>query len=141
MASSFLENLKKSVDTGEFNSEAAKKIIEVDKLADNANVENLADRLEKAGVKTIDEGELGTINSDYEKKMQGIREKDLALHQIAILKEIDETLMLSLYDMKDFITTIETSFDKTKVVNGELFDEVEKVKNKYSSIINLNQII
>ena len=29
MASSFLENLKKSVDTGEFNSEAAKKIIEV----------------------------------------------------------------------------------------------------------------
>ena len=42
MASSFLENLKKSVDTGEFNSEAAKKIIEVDKLADNANVENLA---------------------------------------------------------------------------------------------------
>ena len=141
MASSFLEGLKKSVDTGEFNSEAAKKIIEVDKLADTANVENLADRLEKAGIKTVSEGEVAEINSDFEKKMQEIKEKDLALHQIAILKEIDETLMLSLYDMKDFVTTVEGSFDKTKPVNTELFQEVEKIKNKYSSIINLNQII
>jgi intein/homing endonuclease len=137
--SPFLENLKKSVDSGEFNSEAAKKIIEVDKLADNANVENIADRLEKSGVKTVSEGEAAEINSDYEKKMQEIKEKDLALHQIAILKEIDETLMLSLYDMKDFVTTVETSFDKTKSVNTELFQEVEKIKTKYSSIIN-NQI-
>jgi len=141
MASSFLEGLKKSVDTGEFNSEAAKKIIEVNKLAENANVENLADRLEKAGIKSVSEGEVAEINSDYEEKMQLIKEKDLALHQIAILKEIDETLMLSLYDMKDFIKTIEDNFDKAKVVNGELFDEVKKIKNKYSSIINLNQII
>ena len=141
MASPFLENLKKSVDTGNFNSEAAKKIIEVDKLAGNANVENIADRLEKAGIKTVTEGEAAEINSDYEKKMQEIKEKDLALHQIAILKEIDETLMLSLYDMKDFVTTVEGSFDKTKPVNAELFQEVEKIKNKYSSIINLNQII
>jgi hypothetical protein len=139
--SKFLDDLKNAADKGEFNSEAAKKIIEVDKLADNANVENLADRIEKAGVKTVTEEEASIINSDYEKKMLEIKEKDLALHQIAILKEIDETLMLSLYDMKDFITTVETSFDKTKPVNVELFQEVEKIKNKYSSIINLNQII
>ena len=139
--SKFLDDLKKAADTGEFNSEAAKKIIQVDKLANNANVENLADRLEKAGIKTVEGENIAEINSDYEKSMQEIKEKDLALHQIAILREIDETLMLSLYDMKDFVTTVESSFDKAKFVNAELFQEVEKIKNKYSSIINLNQII
>jgi hypothetical protein len=147
MASPFLENLKKSVDTGEFNSEAAKKIIEVDKLADEKNgatpaLNAIFDKMDSSPRKPEpSEGEVAEINAEYEKSMQLIKEKDLALHQIAILKEIDETLMLSLYDMKDFIKTIEDNFDKTKVVNGELFDEVERVKTKYSSIININQII
>jgi hypothetical protein len=136
MASSFLENLKNAVDKGEFNSEAAKKIIEVDKLADTANPDELADRLEKAGVKTVSEEEAAALNSDYEKKMQEIREKDLALQQIAILKDIERMVMLSVYDMRDFLKTVEESFDKTKPVNAELFVEVEKIKNKYSSIIN-----
>ena len=32
----YLESLKKAVETGDFNSEAAKKIIQIDKNADNA---------------------------------------------------------------------------------------------------------
>jgi hypothetical protein len=145
MASPFLESLKKSVETGDFNSEAAKKIIEVDKLADNPLVPHAySDALDKAvesgAIKTVTESEAVEINSDFEKNMQLIKEKDLALKQIAILREIDETLMLSLYDMRDFVKTIEDSFDKTKAVNGELFNEVAKIKNKYSSIININQI-
>jgi hypothetical protein len=137
--SPFLENLKKSVDTGEFNSEAAKKIIEVDKLADNPATSNaLWNAYEKANengeIKKITEEEAAEIKSDYEKKMQLIKEKDLALQQIAILKDIDETVMLSIYDMRDFIKTLEDTFDKTKEVNSELFVEVERVKTKYSSI-------
>lgn len=139
MASNFLKDLQNAVDKGEFNSEAAKKIIEVDKLADNAIPENIADRLEKAGVKTVSEEEAAAINSEYEKKMLEIKEKDLALQQIATLKDIERMVMLSVYDMRDFVKTIEESFDKTKPVNAELFTEVEKIKNKYSSIIN-NQI-
>jgi hypothetical protein len=137
MATPFLENLKKAVDTGEFNSEVAKKIIEVDKLADNPAVPHALDNaFEKAGVKTVTEEEAVQITADYEKKMQEIKEKDLALKQIAILKDIDETVMLSVYDMRDFIKTLEDTFDKTKPINIELFAEVERVKNKYSSIIN-----
>jgi len=137
--SPFLENLKKSVDTGEFNSEAAKKINEIDKLADivaPTGAANLEKRLENVGVKTVTEEEATIINSDYEEKMKEIQEKDLALQQIAILRDIDETVMLSVYDMRDFINTLEETFDKTKSLNSELFIEIEKIKNKYISIIN-----
>ena len=137
MATPFLKDLKKAVETGEFNSEAAKKIIEEDKLADNPVVSHALDNaFEKAGVKTVTEEEAAVISADYEKKMQEIKEKDLALKQIAVLKDIDETVMLSVYDMRDFIKTLEDTFDKNKPINVELFQEVERVKNKYGSIIN-----
>lgn len=141
MASPFLEGLKKSVESGDFNSEAAKKIIEIDKLAEaplvpHAYTDALTKATESGAIKTVSEEEAAVLSSDFEKSMEDIKEKDLALKQIAILQEIDETLMLSLYDMRDFVTTIEGSFDKTKPVNAELFDAVEKIKNKYSSLIN-----
>ena len=138
--SPFLENLKKSVDTGDFNSEAAKKIIEVDKVADNPSTRALWNAIEVANkegaIKTVTEEEAAEIKTDYEKKMQEIKEKDLALQQIATLRDIDETVMLSVYDMRDFIKTLDENFDKTKLVNVELFAEIERIKNKYSSIIN-----
>jgi len=138
--SPFLENLKKSVDTGDFNSEAAKKIIEVDKVADNPSTRALWNAIEVANkegaIKTVTEEEAAEIKADYEKKMQEIKEKDLALQQIATLRDIDETVMLSVYDMRDFIKTLDENFDKTKPINVELFAEIEKIKNKYSSIIN-----
>ena len=136
--SPFLENLKKSVDTGEFNSEAAKKIIEVDKLADGQfnSCRAVDDRLEKAGVKTVTPEEAAEISSNYEKKMQEIREKDLALQQLAMLQEIEETVRLTVYDMKDFIETLESTFDKTNPINADLYSQIEAIKTKYSSIIN-----
>ena len=136
--SPFLENLKKSVETGDFNSEAAKKINEIDKLADivaptGGVAANLEKRLENAGIKIITEEEAVIINSEYEEKMQEIKEKDLALQQIVLLKEIEETVRLSITDMQDFIKTLEDTFDKTKPNNVELFVEIEKIKNKYSN--------
>jgi len=65
--------------------------------------------------------------------MQEIKEKDLALQQIVLLKEIEETVRLSITDMQDFIKTLEDTFDKTKPNNVELFVEIEKIKNKYSN--------
>jgi hypothetical protein len=148
MASDFLEKLKKAVDTGEFNSEAAKKIIEIDELANekmkgtsgivqDSNIEkSINDRLDKAGVKTVTEEEAAIINSEPNKKMLEIKEKDLALQQIKTLKEIDELVMLSVYDMREFIQTVVETFDNTKPANVELFSEIERVKTRYGSIIN-----
>jgi hypothetical protein len=141
MASPFLENLKKSVDEGDFNSEAAKKIIEVDKLASEKNgstpaLDAIFDNIDGIPFKPITEEEALELNSAYEKEMQEIRDKDLVLQQIATLRDIEETVRLSVMDMKDFIQTLEVSFDKIRPVNAELFAEIEQIKTKYNSIIN-----
>jgi len=140
MATPFLENLKKAVDTGDFNSEAAKKIKAVDELA-NEKIdpeELITKRLEASGIKTtaVTEEEAEVINAEYEKKMQEIKEKDLVLQQIKTLQEIDETVMLSIQDMRDFVQTLEESFDKENPIHADIFTEIGNIKNKYSSIIN-----
>jgi hypothetical protein len=142
MASPFLENLKKSVEEGDFNSEAAKKIIEVDKLATEKNgstpaLNAIFNKIDSTPSKPAPtEEEVLELNSAYEKEMQEIRDKDLVLQQIATLRDIEETVRLSVMDMKGFIQTLEVSFDKTKPVNAELFAEIEQIKTKYNSIIN-----
>jgi hypothetical protein len=137
MASPFLEGLKKSVESGEFNSDVAKKIIELDKLADTKNDTVAIEKLqEEVGVKSIDAEEFEKLNSDYEKKMQEIREKDLVLQQIAMLQSIEETVRLTVYDMRDFIKDLEDNFKKDNPNHVPLFLEIEKIKSKYNSIIN-----
>ena len=146
MASPFLENLKNAVDKGEFNSEAAKKIKAVDELADKkleevgSNEEQLSDniykRAKEGGVKTVTEEEAEVINAEYEIEMQKIKERDLVLQQIKTLQEIDETVMLSIQDMRDFVQTLEESFDKENPIHADIFTEIGNIKNKYSSIIN-----
>lgn len=133
----FLDNLKKAVDNGDFNSEAAKKINDIDELADTKKDTKVIDNiLDKNPPKAITEEEAEVINAEYEKKMLEIKEKDLVLQQIKILQEIDETVMLSVQDMRDFIQTLEESFDNKNPIHGGIFGEIEKIKNKYSSIIN-----
>jgi hypothetical protein len=138
--SPFLENLKKAVDTGDFNSEAAKKIKAVDELADQKidPEELVTKRLEASGIKTasVTEEEAEVINAEYELKMKEIKEKDLVLQQIKTLQEIDETVMLSIQDMRDFVQTLEESFDKENPIHADIFTEIGNIKNKYSSIIN-----
>lgn len=136
MASTFLENLKKSVETSDFNSEAAKKIIELDKLADGAGSKAIETALENGGIKTVTEEEVVIINSDYEKKMRDIQEKDLALQQLAALRNIEEMVGLSLCDMANFIKGIDMKFDATNPNFDELLNEIKIIKNKYGSIIN-----
>jgi hypothetical protein len=137
MASPFLENLKNAVDKGDFNSEAAKKIKAVDELADTKidSKEKIDERLKVAGIKIVTEEEAEVINADYEVKMQEIKQKDLVLKQIRILQEIDETIKLSVGDLKDFIQTLEESFDKKNPLHAELFIEIEKMKNIYDPVL------
>jgi hypothetical protein len=139
MGSPFLENLKNAVDKGEFNSEAAKKIIEIDKLADEKiDPDDLVQkRLEVSGVKTasITEEEAEVINAEYELKMQEIKERDLVLQQIKTLRDIDETIKLSIGDMKEFVQTLEESFDKENPNHADLFFEIQKMKNVYDPVL------
>jgi len=138
MASSFLESLKNAVEQGDFNSEAAKKINQIDSLADTEidAEEKVDERLKAAGIRTVSEKETIELNSEYEKKMLEIKEKDVILQQIKTLTDIEETVMLSIYDMKDFVETLEDTFDKTRPINNELFAAIDAIRAKYKGIIN-----
>jgi len=150
MASEFINNLKKAVDTGEFNSEAAKKIIEVTELADQkleaANkggkpVDELVDeRLKNAGIKEVGEDEISEINSEYEKKMADIKKQDGINAQLATLIEIEDMVKASIQDMMSFVEELDTKFEKEFEAEdpmfGDLAQKIEEIENKYNSIIN-----
>jgi tRNA splicing endonuclease len=149
--STFLENLKKSVENGEFNSEAAKKIIEIDKLAeekiklltktgqsieDSDLAKTVDDRVKKAGVKIISEEEALELNSQYEKKMEEIKKQDAANQQLATIIDIEDMVKLSIGDMMTFVAELENKFDKTEPIYKDLLAKLEEIKIKYNSIIN-----
>jgi hypothetical protein len=146
MASKFLDDLKKSVETGDFNSEAAKKIIEVDKVAGGVtNTRALDFAVEKAfkegAIKTLTEEEALVLNTEYEKEMERIKKVDLANSQLAILTEIEEMVELSISDMISFVKELKDKFGKDFEEQDpaylELLEKINKINMKYNnSIIN-----
>jgi hypothetical protein len=159
--SNFLENLKKAVDNGEFNSEAAKKIIEVEKLANeklstmsNNEISNsINDRLKKSGIKVVNEEEALTLNSEYEKEMQKIEEKDnenkriaeltnLADKQLSTLIEIEDMIKASINDMISFVDELKEKFSKEFEAKNPIFanllEKINQINMKYNNSINNN---
>lgn len=152
MASSdFLNNLKKAVDNGEFNSDAAKKIIEVDELATkkfgnnfsseeelNSLNEKLIESAKVFSIKTVSEEDVAEINSKYDKEMELIKEKDIANNILANLIDIEDTVIACIEDMFSYINELDCNlkdkWNNPNYINLKLkFDEI---KSKYSSIIN-----
>jgi hypothetical protein len=143
----FLDDLKKSVETGEFNSEAAKKIIEVNKLADEKEKQNpfklVIDRIEKSGfAESATEEEAIVLNSEYEKKMEEIKKQDAVNKQLATLIEIEDMVKATINDMMSFVDELEHKFEKEfdaeDPMFGELNQKIEQIKTKYSEITLFN---
>ena len=139
----FLDDLKNAVDKGEFNSDAAKKINEIDKLADKK--ENafglIGKRLDETGyAKSVSEEEAAAINSDYEKKMEEIKKQNMVNKQLATLIEIEDLVKADINDMMSFIDELEDKFakefDEENPICGELNQKIEQIKLKYNSNIN-----
>jgi hypothetical protein len=133
--SKFLDDLKNSVESGEFNSEAAKKIIEVDKLADSVSGTKALDELkEKVGVKNVTDEEVGTLNTTYVKRMEEISKVDIANKQLAMLVDIEDMVKMSISDMMTYVTQIETQMEK-ELKEDPLFHDlllkIEEIKNHY----------
>lgn len=146
----FLENLKQDLEKGNFNSEAAKKINEIDELADEkfietrdgnkyVNTENLDKLVNEAGVKTVTEEE-AALNSDYEKKMEEIKKQDVVNKQLATLIEVEDMVKASVEDMLLYLDELEENFEKQfeeeDPMFGELSQKIEQIRSKYNFIIN-----
>lgn len=149
MKSPFLENLKKAVDTGEFNSEAAKKINDIDELANKKFSPNstfddklnaVENRLKNSIAKTVTEEEAAELNSEYEKKMEEIKKRDIVNKQLATLVDIEEMVKASIDDMMMFINDLEDKFGAEIEAQDPYFidltQQIGKIKSKYNSIIN-----
>ena len=163
--SEFLDNLKKAADNGEFNSEAAKKILEINELADTKYrktddgvayvdtpiLDKLKESLEKRSeeiadpdtvkeTKAVSEEDVAELNTEYEKKMAQFKKLDMINAQLATLTEIEDMVKLSIEDMFGFVDELEAKFVKEieseDPMFGELFLKLESIKSKYKSIIN-----
>jgi len=150
--SDFLENLKKAADEGEFNSEAAKKILEINELADaKLKGKNVVEELEKIQeslekrqgeelVAPVSEEKVLEANTEYEKKMAQLKKLDAVNAQLAILIEIEDMVKLSIEDMFGFTDELEAKFEKEFETEdpmfGDLSQKIEELKSKYKSIIN-----
>lgn len=143
MGSDFLKNLKQAVDNGEFNSDAAKKINEVDKLANNINivgdsVESLNKRLENNQKFSVSKEIANEVNSEYEKEMQLIKEKDKVNSLLANLIDIEDTVRICIDDMFSFVNEIDENLKnkQDKVIYDDLILKVKEIKSKYKKFIN-----
>jgi len=172
--SKFLEDLKNAADNGQFNSDAAKKILEINELADSKigagkqeDLDRLKESLEKRQnevvpeekqekaieaveeieelenvkeVEEIGEEKVAEAYTEYEKKMAMFKKQDTINAQIATLTEVEDMVKLTITDMFDFVTTLETTFEKEIEAKdpmlAELILKINSIKATYLSIIN-----
>ncbi len=133
----FLENLKKDLENGEFNSEAAKRINDISKLADEKKDAELLieKRLKEAGVKTVTEEDVVKINSQYEEQLENAKRQDAVNKALATLIEIEDMVKASIDDMFSYVEelehTFEKEFDSEDPMFGELYQKIEQIKSVY----------
>ena len=151
--SEFLDNLKNAADNGEFNSEAAKKILEVHDLAEEKlsgkntveELENIKSSLEKRQDEAVEGGKIEQVSeekvveahTEYEKKMAQFKKLDAVNARLATLIEIEDMVKLSIEDMMGHVEELETNFKKEFETEDPMFGDlslkIEEIKSKYES--------
>ena len=138
--SNFLDNLKKSVDEGTFNSEAANKLKEIDVLADGLSETKTSEELEKSieekiiagGVKTLVDGdEVAKLNSEYEEKMKERAKEEIRLATIVTLKNDDYDVSRAIGELKEFIGKQHATYSREDEENADLYEYIDKLVEKY----------
>jgi len=118
----FLKNLKDALDSGDFNSDAAKKIGEINKMADEINInlsnDEISDKLNKFGVKNIDENDI-KMNEIFDETIKDIKKDDLFNKIIANLLNINKSI--------------------ENIINNELIPYLKNIENEYNEEIKNNQ--
>jgi len=148
--SQFLDNLKHTLENGEFNSEAVKKINQVGAMADNVLAESkgndgfvdtnilsdkLRKRIEEVGYANALPEDGALANGEYEKSILLNQEIDKALNTTATLLDMEQMVSDAINDMTAHIYVIEDALDLTNPNFKELADTIQGIKEKYGSLI------
>ena len=147
--SKFLNDLANAVNSGEFNSEAAKKILEVNRLADEkmkdltrideetVQSKSVDKRLEDAGIRKVSKEEADEINALSIKKMAELEKKQFINDRMLVLIDIENMVKLSIEDMMGFINEAEgfldEKFDNEDPTFNDLKAKIAEIKTKYST--------
>lgn len=140
--SNFLDNLKKAVENGEFNSDVAKKINELDSLADKVPLSGkelesaYIERLTASGVRSVSEDEAKASNIEHDEKMATIKKQEAMYCEIKTLIEIEDLISLSIADMFDHVKEVKERILVDAPENQDLADKIKEIELKYSSFIN-----
>lgn len=139
MNDEFLNKLKDSLEKGEFNSDAAKKINEISKKADqiseNASSDEIAerinDKIKESGEKEKpQEDEIPEINSEYEKEMERFKLESERGVRIAEILNIDNNITNEIISLMNKIQMLRNDFEDL----GEMKPQIDEVENKYKTI-------
>jgi hypothetical protein len=139
----FLDDLKKAVEKGEFNSDAAKKINDINELANQKGNAGalLEKRLETAGIKTASEEEATLANTEYENQMIMLKKQDDYNKLVVTLIEIEDMVKMSINDMFSHIIELESKFEKEfenkDPMFVDLYQKINEIKSKYDKLNNI----
>ena len=135
----FLNDLKKAVEDGNFNSDAAKKINEIDKQANKLNKEksqeelkqSINEKVEESGVKNVDKDKVSELNSEYEEKMQHRAKEETILATIATLENLDNEIEKNKEDLFLFIQQQKNKYDPNDEDCNKLYEKINELDYKY----------
>ena len=97
---------------------------------------SLKNKMDATPVEPVSEDQISELNSEYEKKMAAIKEVDAANNQLAILSEIEEMVRLSIEDMLEHVSNLETNIGEkldTEAIYADLKVKIETIKSEYKS--------
>ena len=134
--SDFLKKMKESVETGEFNSEIANRLNEIDAKADEFAKDKTVDEMQAVVDKKIGDIEnVGELTSEFEDQMEFNRLQNEIGIRVAHIINLDG-------DITNFIVTLKSKIEEVRNKYGDvevpkfqdLFSKLSEIENKYSVI-------
>lgn len=132
---SFLDGLKNALDSGEFNSDAAKYITEIHKAAENVDIRETEEKLEKnreAIVNApVDADEIKKREEEYEEKITKLKRLDSINATLVSIINLEADVNDALTNLKSYIDEIEEDFIGDESEYEELKEKLEKIKKHF----------
>jgi len=137
--SEFLKNLNDVLNSGEFNSEIAKKFYDISNAAYEIDTNKKRDE-NVSGLKFVDDEELSLFNDDFNKIIDNIEINDDAIIQYQSLCDMNNTIINSINDIINNIILLDKKYND-EIVNENSNEVLNKLKNKINELYNKYTII
>ena len=132
----FLEELKKGLETGDYNSEAAKKVLEINKMVESKSYKGVdLDKIEKKAA-VSKEVALETNKAVEDSIVNNVEAK--TLKYFADIKNLEKKIHDVVFELGDYYEEIKKDMD----VIGRNYTELElKLIEKISQPIDIDEIL